>query len=517
MSRCSTSRRRILLAATAAGAGWGHVPRAAAQSGSSGALPSFTPYDFGAKGDGVADDTDACNAAAARAQEAGGELLVPEGRFAIRQYIVVRNGVRRVTGRGGVIVCRNPKFEAGVLLAGRRSGQPENVTGCRVEGLLIDCNHGRSATTNGIYGQNISHCHILNNQVFNLAKGCGILLATFADGKASTTGNLIQGNRIDADSNDSPECSAIEVTADLQFDFPVRATADAWKVTFKAANAAYPVIENSILDNHTNGGYRGLTLSAAQRCTVRGNRFARNVRNISVQNTCLDNVVENNECIDSLSSGIHVAYGSNRNRIVGNRVRTSRAGGEGLLQAYVGSTDNLFEGNVVEAVAPAAPKYHIYCAVHSDGNRFVRNELSGPCGRAYVAVESAFNPASKDPTHRNYRLDSDSGHFATRGMTGILIEGNRIRAASPVPALYLAQISDDRGAYPLRNCAILDNVVEREASGMSLKLVEDTAGQLGDLVMKRNRFPAQPDRSQVLSPRGTAHFSVLSDNAGLRL
>ena len=272
-----------------------------------------------------------------------------------------------------------------------------------------------------------------------------------------------------------------------------------------------------MIGNRVTGGYYGLNLSLAHQNTVRGNRLQHQMRNMSLQNSCAENIVEDNDCCDSISSAIHLAYGSARNRIAGNRIRTRRARGEGLLQAYVGAVENVFEANTVEAIASASPKYYIYAAVHADGNQFLNNRLSGACLRAYIAVETAFNPASSDPTHRNYRLDPATGHFAGRGMGKIVIRGNRIEGDSPVPALYLAQISDDRGRYPLSDCRLIENIVATASPAPYLKLVEDTPGLLSGLVLVRNTFPPDAGRQDFLLPRGASHFDALEGNLNLRI
>jgi hypothetical protein len=478
---------------------------------------SFTPYDFGAKGDGVADDTKACNAAAARAQETQGELLFPEGTFAISDYVVVRNGVRRVTGRGGVIRCVNAKNDAGLLLASSAAGRYDAVKNCTVEGLRIDCNGGRTARTNAIYGQNVSDCEIVNNHIFGLVNGYGVLVRVLAKGGSQSSGNTIRGNRIDADTGEKPACWGITVDAELAFDGASANAPEEWRSRFMAGRPAHPTENHLIEENRVTGGYYGLSLSGVRRCIARRNLFALNVRNVSAQNGCTGNLIEDNECVDSISSSVHLAYGSSENRVLRNRITTRRAKGEGLLQAYVGSASNVFEGNSVEATEQASPMYFVYTGVHADRNQFIGNQLAGKCSRAYVAVESGFNPASTDPTHRTAGLRPDAGHMAGRGMSGVVISGNRIVAASGVPAIYLAQISDDRGAYPLKECIVKNNVVRVPPEGICLKLVENTEGQLSDLVFENNQFPPDARERQFQIPRGAAHFRTLADNINLRV
>ena len=433
--------------------------------------------------------------------------------FAISTYILVYNGVRRVIGKGGVIRCINTTQEAGLMLASRTPDGQDPVSRCRVEGLQIDCCHIKTAVTIGIYGQNIRACEIVGNRVFHLLRGSGILVRALAGSGADAADNLIENNQIEADQASAPACHGI--TLDAVVEGP--GAMEQWKTRFVAKTAGQVPRRNRVIGNRVTGGYYGLNISLANQNTVRGNRLQHQVRNMSLQNSCVENLVEDNDCCDSLSSAIHLAYGSARNRIADNRIRTRRARGEGLLQAYVGAVENVFEDNTVEAIAPAAPKYYIYAGVHADGNRFLNNRLSGACLHAYIAVETAFNPASNDPTHRNYRLAPATGHFTARGMGQIVIRGNRIEGDSPVPALYLAQISDDRGRYALSDCRLVENTVATAAPTPYLKLVEDTPELLSGLVLVRNTFPPDAGPQDFLLPRGVSHFDLLEGNVNLRI
>jgi parallel beta-helix repeat protein len=481
-------------------------------------LPEFSPLDFGAKGNGIADDTAACNAAAARAQAAEGVLVFPPGVFAISGYIVIRNGVKVVLGRGGVIRCINTKHEAGLLLAGRAAGNAENVKNCRVEGLRIDCNYtADGARTLAIYGQNVSRCAIVGNRIENLGNGYGILLRVFEHGHEDAVDNVIRGNEIIADTSEVAGRWGIGVDATTTRGADAAAI---WRSAFRPIDVKHAPRSHLIEGNTITGGYYGIAIGSARDCVIQKNRVRMNMRNVSMQNGCTGNVVKDNDCSDSISSGIHLAYGSSSNQVVGNRIRTTRAKGEGLLQAYVGSHGNLFEGNTVEAIAPAKPTYFLYTGVHADNNRFVNNRLSGRAARAYIAVESAFNPKSGEPTHYNH-LQGGAGYFAARGMSGIEVRGNVVFVESNAPVIVLSQVSDDKGVYPLSDCVVADNIVRLVPpdgrtlrTAIYLKLVEDSAGALRRVRLDRNQFPPGANAAQFVLPRGAAHLLSWSDNSG---
>lgn len=479
-------------------------------------LPVFSPLSFGAKGDGVVDDTSACNAAAAEAHKAGGELVFPEGKvFAISSSIVVRSDVRGVTGQGGIIRCINTDRTAGILLAGGFRPGESNVEGCIVRGLRIDCGWIESADTIGIFGQNIANCQILENHIFNLRRGYGILLRSFFEGRMPTRGNLLKGNRIDADTAGAHTCWGIGMDAMLKFTKPFKTTVGQWKGSFTVPETTVPIVRNVVRDNEVVGGYYGLAMYSASENEILSNRFSKNTRSISLQTLCVSNTVERNECMDCSSSAIHLAYGSSGNKVIENTVRSTRSSGEGLLQAYVGAMSNLFQGNVTHAIGPSSPKYHMYAGAHADGNRFVGNRLNGRCARAYVGVESAFSSKLDVPSHRAYRGGPEYDHFAERGMSGIVIDDNSIHAESDVAVISLVQVSDERGSYPLTDVTIRRNTVATAAASPLLIISQTTRGGVSGVVMEGNRFPTTSRPSDFVLPEGDRHFVSLKDNVGM--
>ena len=251
-----------------------------------------------------------------------------------------------------------------------------------------------------------------------------------------------------------------------------------------------------------------------RRSLVQDNKLQGQIRCMSIQHQSHYNVITGNELTDSLSSSIHLAYGSSFNTVSYNRIRNNRARGEGLLQAYVGASKNDFYMNEVEVGSEGLPKYMIYCAVVANENSFWGNRLSGPAGRAYIAVESAFNSKLRRKSHRGYGLHGADDHFTDRGMYGVRIVGNEIRATSMnVPVYVLAQVGDDRGQYPLLMCELSGNQVQWTGRGPLLELSESQAGLLRQIKLVGNEFAPVPRRDQLVLPRGGKHFSEMVDRA----
>lgn len=470
---------------------------------------SVTPLQFGAVGNGVADDTAACQKAADRARAIGGALVFPSGyTFGIQGLIYIRNGVRGVLGLGGKIKFLSGPLMSGICLVGREGGESSNVSGCMVDGLYFECG---SLWGVPIYGQNINTCTITNNVILGVGDGHGILIRSFVNGLADSYSNVIANNTIYGDTGSNPPSFGITIDSPINV-APYSGADTYWKATFTAADATYKGVNNIVVGNRILGGYYGISLSAARFNTVVGNMLSFNVRNISVQNNCISNNISNNVLQDSISSAVHLAYGSSSNTISGNQIYTTLANGQGLLQAYVGSTSNKFVGNQVVVAGASTPKWHIYCGVHSSLNEFSGNTLRGAASKAYIAVESAWDNTVTNPASYGYGEAAGVNSFANTGMFHVTVKGNTIYPDSAVPAIFLSQVSDAVGNHRLEQCVIQDNTVANNSASKQLELYEETSGQLTLMVVKDNVFHSSANASKFTIPRGRAHFAVMQGN-----
>lgn len=159
-----------------------------------------------------------------------------------------------------------------------------------------------------------------------------------------------------------------------------------------------------IVGNRIHGGYYGIGLDGVADSLIERNLTFWNTRSISLQNHSDRNRVLGNHFNESRSASIHVAYNSNNNSITGNTVTTGRAEGEGLMQAYQGSTNNAFSDNVVRNFVGAgtSAKWALYTATGSHGTRFTNNVVSGPAQRALVALESVWDGHAAAPHRHGY-------------------------------------------------------------------------------------------------------------------
>ena len=101
--------------------------------------PSFSVVDYGAAGDGVADDTAEVQAAITAAAGVGGTVVVPAGTYRISSALTVPGGVR-VTGSG----------QLRQVTAGR-SGLRITGSDVTVEGITLTGRHSTSTYAGGEY------------------------------------------------------------------------------------------------------------------------------------------------------------------------------------------------------------------------------------------------------------------------------------------------------------------------------------------------------------------------------
>jgi parallel beta-helix repeat protein len=470
---------------------------------------SINIKDYGAVGDGVKNDIAAINAAANVAKN-GYELVIPKGVFLVSSYILISNGTKAVYGKGGIIKPLDTASQIGVVLIGKEASRPENVKNCIVNGLIIDMNNSTKGGV-GIYGQNISFCTISNNYVYNIKSGAGILIRAFQNGLEPSISNIITNNRIEGDTITESDYNGISI--DSPIDLGGYSGQDIkWKATFITGKGYYPPMHNVITGNIVRGGYYGISISSSNYTVVTNNDVSYNQRNISCQNDCKYNNISNNILSESISSSIHLAYGSSFNLISNNNIVTNRGIGEGLLQAYVATKFNKFIGNNVASTG-TGNKFYIYTGIHADGNEFSNNTLRGNCTHAYIAIESAWVANTTEPESRAFGNGTATDNFANTGTSGTIIKNNRIEGASPVAAIYTSQWSDANGNYNLENIELSDNVITTNNHSFQYKAFESTTGSLKNIIVRNNSFFNFATSNKFLFPRGRLHFTDITGNA----
>lgn len=441
--------------------------------------PVFDPRRFGAVGDGRADDTHPLQVAADAAWAAGGVLAIPEGlTFGITQYVFIRDGVRAVAGRGTIRVLRSARGQCALVGAGIASGNQSNLHGCEFRDFTFDANGMNSL---GVYCQNAQSCAVIGVTVRNSTNGIGILFKTFANGGEPGRSNRVEQCTVTGDrSGDFPGTIGIAFESESAFpagEGAANAQRAAWRRTFAMPPPALVESGGRVVECHIDGNYYGVSLGASRGIVVTGTTCANNMRGITLNNSSNNRLV-GNTVLDSLSSSVNVGYGSCDNVIERISARSSRAAGESLFQAIIGSQRNVFSGCEAVATSRSGPQYYFYCAVQSDDCQFIDCRAIGPVQRAYVGIESAWSSAIRHPSHRAIDVGTELDGFARGGMSGVIVRGLAIDGRSPRPAVYLGQVGDGLGVHPLTGIDVAADSITGQGFSQLVEQFETAPGQL---------------------------------------
>lgn len=478
----------------------------------------YNPLDYGAVGDGVANDLGALQAAANAARDNKGVLIIPAGgyTFGINGYLLIHNGVKAVLGYGSTIKNIAGPLYSGVMLQGRNGGRAANVYGCRVSGLIIDQNN---LPGTGIFMENASSCIIEGNKILNVKNGYGILSRAFDAGLGDATNNIITNNEIFLEAvtgvvsfNDT--VYGIELSSTFNY-APYSTAPEYWKANFVDKVPTYVNAYSIVTNNRISGGYYGLSLSGARYCNFSGNVTSQNMRGISIQHTSLTNMVSRNLITDCVSSGISMSYNASFNTITSNEVYTTKAAIQALLSCYVGCTSNKFSGNQLHGLGTSLPNWYIYCGVNSSLNVFDNNSIRGACGKAYICCESAWDNTLNEAHHYAFGEPADVNFYANTSTFGNSFLFNTIEGASTVPGIVLTQVTDSSGTWNLERIKIVGNVFLQGTHNFLLKLVEETSGALTNCTLMNNDFWTTVGSAKYVLPRGKNHFYTCTGNSWL--
>lgn len=413
-------------------------------------LTGLDPADHGAAGDGETDDTMALTRALAAAAEMRTGLNLMGRTYAIGAAMQVVEGVTAVFGG----TLRQTVSTSSLYLFGKAQGADGNCHDLVLANLTFVS--PTVPVDAGIVGLNVSNVAIVRCRLEG-SRSFPIALINRPDGVDPTSEIVLRDNVILRGAADSSTHGhGIDLSCDIDLlghlDVPAY-----WREHHRGPAPWGPMSRIYVGANEIEGGYYGISLSAVTDVVVEHNVVRQNVRNLSAQNSCQRLLVRRNEMRDSISSSIHLAYGSSDNTITENDVQTSRAIGEGLLQAYVGTARNVFSANTTMA-SGTGPRYHAYCGVECDDNVFDGNTHGGTCVRAYVALEAAWDSTNPHPAHYGAGLPLGDG-FARGDSTGNRITNNTITPGSPVEAICLADVDDAFGSWRLVGTVVEGNAV----------------------------------------------------------
>ncbi|MDO5067519.1 MAG: right-handed parallel beta-helix repeat-containing protein [Propionibacteriaceae bacterium] len=344
-----------------------------------------------------------------------GVRLRPGARYTTTAELELKLGLTSFDGRGATIVAKLPDL-----------GKPGNVfrfsthsKGIKLTEVGIDLS-GSVKETRGVLAAAVEDVEISKLRITGSRYRAIDVVANHGPvRRVHVHTNTVTGPQGTKSTEGSQAISVTSHTAvEDRFTGMPAAVYDRFRETGTVAAPKHEATQVRIEDNRIDGGYYGISLSGATGCQIFGNTSTNNVRNLSMQDRSSNNHVRNNDFNDSESSAVHLAYGSSNNIVEHNRITTSRAHGQGLLQAYQGSTGNTFRHNRVVASGQARPSWFMYVATGSHNTVFQGNTLIGKAGSAVAAAESIWDRRSAVSRGFNPNPHSYSGNRTTHPGTG---------------------------------------------------------------------------------------------------
>lgn len=447
-------------------------------------VKSLNVMDFGAIGDGVADDTKAIQSALNHSREMKMMVYVPAGKYNVKE-IRISSGSKGIYGEG-TLKGTSSDAEAVVTTNGSYFG------GSGIEGILIsiniDCNNTArrgiflSSTKNSI----IKNCRITRPRESGIRLHFGCI------------NNFIEGNTIllpaDEPYGKYKFLIGIQLVAESVDEFGGFKT----KRTFIYQDIT--TLKNTITGNSVLGGTHGIAIHASNQNTIYSNTLrGQSHRGIILCPVASYNTVKDNKIIDSGSSGVHVAFGSNHNTISGNRVvsyATIKGLDRGAIQSYIGTKDNNFFDNYIDGNF----LYGFYIGLGASGITIKSNVIKGV--NSAIAIESSWPKlVPRGASYTRFRKGVE--YKPINGIYDINIEDNRI--IEPLSGFYIAQFS----SYQISMVSIVENQILGKHR-YALYIYEDDEG-VNNLVLSGLVLDERTKDSYRL-PRGLKHFSFISND-----
>jgi parallel beta-helix repeat protein len=266
--------------------------------------------DFGAVGNGVADDTAAIQAALA---SGAATVNVPDGVY-LSGAITVPSGVTFQGIGNPTLKLKNSTFGAGGNFISGAS-----VTGATVRGFNIDANRqNQTGSVFAIYFNGANYTNIVGNTITNSTYGICATNANHVSVTENTIKNGLFTGILFTLGSTSDTSSAIKITDNFVQNVVSDGTASCdgkgivvyGKTGLLAAN--YKNITNVVISNnncHANG-VSGITLIAVNDFTITGNNCYDNRQNTSIGNGicisegCYNGTISGNVCTNNYDAGI---------------------------------------------------------------------------------------------------------------------------------------------------------------------------------------------------------------------
>jgi parallel beta-helix repeat protein len=391
----------------------------------------FDIRDFGAVGDGVADDTNSINNALTAANTAGGgtvfiphgtykttaSLIIPGNNILIRGESRASSKIKPATGSNDDVIS------TAIPVASGTAGYIRNYIG--VETLTIDGSQMTGTTAgkgNGIHFYGVQHGHIrdvmitsapnwgivLDGDTTNFSyrievTGCRILngaagiLATFSD-EDTFARNIISG----ANANTAATQPAFDSPDNVGYQMRIK--------------SGFALIEANIFGSGGTTTTAALQTESSETNRIIGNRFDQcryqAIRTAGSNNVVIGNEISNPSSVGSVEG---IRLGSNDNIVIGNFFDTSHGAAHYTYCVYEPSSKS--NNNVSNNYVIAGTSGAIHMDPNSVANRVQGNVGYNPIG--YITPPTV--PASSTLFTNNYGTDATV--YITGGTVNSIIVG----------------------------------------------------------------------------------------------
>jgi len=446
---------------------------------------------YGAVGDGVADDTAAIQAALDYAATAEKGVKAPAGNTYLVSTLLIKNGLKYFKTNKSILLGKgttNPNSlttEAVIVLQGALTGGTP-VDNCLIS-VDIDMQNGdrRAILADGSTGCTFENCRIYgftNDATYN---HYGIRLQ---EGAAR---NKVINNEIVGAASPTQRGLLIDVYGSLTGFLPF-GNFFTGTVSRQPTPADRNIISGNVL---TNGSY-GCSIQGAEYTVVSNNvMHNQNHRGIWMGNGSWYNTIEGNNIREYLSSGVLMGYSCCHNVLANNNFYTTVIDGEAAINITTGSSYNLIEGNNIDGPT----RYSVYIATDSSYNQVIGN-YSINAYRAAFAVENDWIDTL--PTNNFYgRANYDDPDvlggtsWTFNDLVGTVFQNNVVVSGYTgrnIAAFYIGQVENSFAgatATDLIDVVLQGNsVLSATNIGYALFVYEHVSGQLNQIKCVGNTF-----------------------------
>lgn len=478
-------------------------------------------HDFGAVGDGVADDTLAIQNAINYAAAVNGEVYDMAGKTYNFSVVTIKNGVRVFNMTRGTL--KPDASSAGVTTGAIRLDGPNRFAGgaavrnCIISVRMDMSNGGRVAiATDSVSDNTFKDCRIFGFTNHPTINHYGILFWY------SSNRNKIYSNTIVGFANPTQRGLLIDFIGQSDPFSGYFANSGA------TTRATAPCVDNIIFGNNLTDGSYAVNLLGCENNLVANNVCrGQNHRSIYLAEACAYNIVANNQLLNFLSTAVLLGYGCINNQVIGNQcIREpgvqAPGTGEAVININTGAQRNFVANNKIYADV----NYGIYLACNMSHNVIQGNEVRGYY-IAGIALESdweaiADRPAGAIFSRPNYATPGSISPGATQwafsNADSNRIIGNTIREGAtgrPVAGIYIAQVNSNTNLSIIKTEIANNTVYGNSDMSYYIYIFEETPGNLVNNKLYNNTWTDTGGvavETKIFLSRGRLHFNYQQNN-----